>query len=55
MTVDRHRSAVYAAEDQLGRLLAVDADAIAAAARAVFRPDNRVVITYVPAAPAEAA
>lgn len=44
-----------AADEQLGRLLAVDADAIAAAARAVFRPDNRVVITYVPAAPAEAA
>ncbi|MFO1539276.1 MAG: M16 family metallopeptidase [Chloroflexota bacterium] len=44
-----------AADEQLARLLAVDADAIAAAARAVFRPDNRVVITYVPAAPAEEA
>jgi predicted Zn-dependent peptidase len=42
--------------EQLARYLAVDAAAIAAAAAATFRPDNRAIITYVPApAPAEAA
>jgi predicted Zn-dependent peptidase len=35
--------------EQLARYLAVDAAAIQAAAAAVFRPDNRAVITYVPA------
>jgi zinc protease len=35
--------------EQLGRYLAVDADASRRAAAAVFRPDNRAVITYVPA------
>jgi predicted Zn-dependent peptidase len=35
--------------EQLGRYLAVDAAAIQAAAAAVFRADNRAVITYVPA------
>ena len=35
----------------LGRYLAVGADDIRAAARAVFRPDNRVVLTYVPERP----
>ena len=35
--------------EQLGRYLAVDAERIQAAAAAVFRPDNRAVITYVPA------
>jgi predicted Zn-dependent peptidase len=39
--------------EQLGRYLAVDAPAIQAAAAAVFRPDNRAVITYVPAAGAD--
>ena len=34
--------------EQLSRYLAVDADAIRAAAQAVFREDNRAVITYVP-------
>ncbi len=38
--------------EQLGRYLAVDAARIQAAAAAVFRPDNRAVITYVPAIPA---
>jgi predicted Zn-dependent peptidase len=38
----------------LGRYLAVDAEAIRTVAAAVFRPDNRVVLTYIPAAaPAE--
>ncbi|HEX5451781.1 MAG TPA: pitrilysin family protein [Candidatus Limnocylindrales bacterium] len=37
---------------QLERYLAVDADRIAAAGEAVFRPDNRAVITYVPGAEA---
>ncbi|MBX3031391.1 MAG: insulinase family protein [Chloroflexi bacterium] len=37
--------------EQLDRYLAVDAPRIQAAAAAVFRPDNRAVITYVPAAP----
>jgi predicted Zn-dependent peptidase len=32
----------------LGRYLAVTAEGIQEAARAVFRPDNRVVLTYVP-------
>ena len=35
--------------EQLGRYLAVDAARIQAAAARVFRPDNRAVITYVPA------
>jgi predicted Zn-dependent peptidase len=35
--------------EQLARYLAVDAAAIRAASAAVFRPDNRAVITYVPA------
>ncbi len=35
--------------EQLGRYLAVDAARIQAAAAAVFRADNRAVITYVPA------
>jgi zinc protease len=35
--------------EQLARYLAVDAAAIQTAAAAVFRPDNRAVITYVPA------
>ncbi len=35
--------------EQLGRYLAVDADAIQRVARDVFRPDNRAIITYVPA------
>ncbi|MHB8459188.1 MAG: peptidase M16, partial [Candidatus Limnocylindrales bacterium] len=40
----------------LGRFLAVTPDAIQAAAADVFRSDNRVVLTYVPAtAPADAA
>jgi len=34
--------------EQLGRYLAVSAQDIQAVARAVFRPDNRVVLTYVP-------
>ncbi len=34
--------------EQLGRYLAVDSARIQAAASAVFRPDNRAVITYVP-------
>lgn len=34
--------------EQLGRYLAVDADAIISAAAAVFRVDNRAVLTYVP-------
>jgi predicted Zn-dependent peptidase len=34
--------------EQLARYLSVDAAAIQAAAAAVFRPDNRAVITYVP-------
>jgi len=42
-------------DEMLDRLLAVDAEAILAAARAVFRPDNRAIVTYVPAEPAEAA
>jgi predicted Zn-dependent peptidase len=37
---------------QLGRYLAVGAKEIRAVAAAVFRPDNRVVLTYVPAAQA---
>lgn len=41
--------------EQLSRYLAVDADAIQAVARQVFRPDNLAVITYVPAEPAEEA
>ena len=36
---------------QLGRYLAVTADQIRDVAREVFRPDNRVVLTYVPAEP----
>lgn len=39
--------------EQLSRYLAVDAAAIQAVARQVFRPDNLAVITYVPAEPAE--
>ena len=35
--------------EQLARYLAVDADAIRDVASQVFRSDNRVVITYVPA------
>jgi predicted Zn-dependent peptidase len=35
----------------LGRYLAVTADDIRSAAAAVFRPDNRVVLTYVPDQP----
>jgi predicted Zn-dependent peptidase len=35
--------------DQLARYLAVDADSIRDVAAQVFRPDNRVVLTYVPA------
>ncbi|HET9435662.1 MAG TPA: pitrilysin family protein [Candidatus Limnocylindrales bacterium] len=35
----------------LGRYLAVTADDIRSAAAAVFRPDNRVVLTYVPERP----
>jgi zinc protease len=38
--------------EQLDRYLAVDAVAIRRAAAAVFRPDNRATITYVPAGPA---
>ena len=34
--------------EQLARYLAVDADAILAASAAVFRDDNRAVLTYVP-------
>ena len=41
--------------EQLERYLAVDAAAIQAVARQVFRPDNLAVITYVPAEPAEEA
>jgi predicted Zn-dependent peptidase len=41
--------------EQLERYLAVDAEAIRAAAAAVFRPDNRAVITYVPATATAAA
>ena len=39
--------------DQLARYLAVDEGRIQEAAREVFRPDNRAVITYVPRAAAE--
>jgi predicted Zn-dependent peptidase len=35
----------------LGRYLSVTAERIRAVAGAVFRPDNRVVLTYVPLAP----
>ena len=42
-------------DEMLERLLAVDAEAILAAARSVFRADNRAIVTYVPAEPAEAA
>ena len=41
--------------EQLERYLAVDAAAIQSAAAAAFRPDERVVIIYVPAEPAEEA
>jgi predicted Zn-dependent peptidase len=41
--------------EQLGRYLSVDADAIRDVAGAVFRADNRAVITYVPAEAAEEA
>ncbi len=41
--------------EQLGRYLAVDAGAIQAAAAAIFRADNRAVVTYVPNATDEAA
>jgi zinc protease len=41
--------------EQLPRYLAISADQIQAAARDVFRPDNRVVLTYVPREPEEAA
>ena len=41
--------------EQLQRYLAVDAAAIQAVAKQVFRPDNLAVITYVPAEPAEEA
>jgi predicted Zn-dependent peptidase len=39
---------------QLGRYLAVGAKEIQAVAAAVFRPENRVVLTYVPAVQADA-
>jgi len=41
--------------EQLPRYLAVTAEQIRAVCAAVFRPDNRAVITYVPEQPAEAA
>jgi len=41
--------------EQLARYLAVDAEAIQAVAKQVFRADNLAVITYVPAEPAEEA
>ncbi len=41
--------------EQLARYLAVGADDIQSVARQVFRPDNRVVLTYVPAGSEEAA
>jgi zinc protease len=41
--------------EQLPRYLAVTADEIMAVARHVFRPDNRAVLTYVPAAQGEVA
>jgi predicted Zn-dependent peptidase len=39
--------------EQLSRYLAVDAAAIQAVARQVFRPDNIAIITYVPAVAAD--
>ena len=41
--------------EQLGRYLAVTAEDIQKVARDTFRADNRVVLTYVPAAQEEAA
>jgi predicted Zn-dependent peptidase len=41
--------------EQLPHYLAVDAAAIQAVAAGVFRADNRAVITFVPATPAEGA
>jgi predicted Zn-dependent peptidase len=41
--------------EQLSRYLAVTAQDIRSVAREVFRPDNRVVLTYVPRAEEAAA
>ena len=41
--------------EQLPRYLAVTAEDIRTVARQVFRPENRVVLTYVPRAAEEAA
>jgi predicted Zn-dependent peptidase len=41
--------------EQLPRYLAVSAAQIQSVARSVFRADNRVVLTYVPRQPEEAA